>query len=321
MPITAAEYNTFYFIAKLIRQVFPGHRLYVAREKNLAGKVLSYHAGVAKYEGKVMKDIIMASGNAGKRVDALDTLLGDLEDYVHYNFEQIEAERRARDAELDAELDAMEPSSEEEDEGGKRKGKAPGGRGADTKPRLDTDQSLEKGDAEMSGKRKSSEDSSPVRVKARAKREDRELKEGTRGGQAPMSSSITDLEFQTFYVVTKLLDAVYPNGKLYLSHGLSTERDSYRYRAAVVESKIESSGSVKRRLLSQVETAKTRIGVLEAVRKRLEEIASWRLDVIMSDKERDDVEENERKRKNLRMKKLGGERRAEQGWSQLQEKL
>ncbi|KAI4608116.1 hypothetical protein J4E83_009299 [Alternaria metachromatica] len=114
-----------------------------------------------------------------------------------------------------------------------------------------------------------------------------------------MSSSITDLEFQTFYVVIKLLDAVYPNGKLYVSHGLSTERDSYRYRAAVVESKIESSGSVKRRLLSQVETAKTRIGVLEAVRKRLEEIASWRLDVIISDKERDDVEENERKRKNL----------------------
>ncbi|KAI4659922.1 uncharacterized protein J4E79_005724 [Alternaria viburni] len=136
-----------------------------------------------------------------------------------------------------------------------------------------------------------------------------------------MSSSITDLEFQTFYVVTKLLDAVYPNGKLYVSHGLSTDRDSYRYRAAVVESKIESSGSVKRRLLSQVETAKTRIGVLEAVRKRLEEIASWRLDVIISDKERDDVEENERKRKNLRMKKLGGERRVEQGWSQLQEKL
>lgn len=118
-------------------------------------------------------------------------------------------------------------------------------------------------------------------------------------GPAPMSSSITDLEFQTFYVVTKLLDAVYPNGKLYVSHGLSTDRDSYRYRAAVVESKIESSGSVKRRLLSQVETAKTRIGVLEAVRKRLEEIASWRLDVIISDKERDDVEENERKRKNL----------------------
>ncbi|KAI4934661.1 hypothetical protein J4E85_002519 [Alternaria conjuncta] len=313
MPITAAEYNTFYFIAKLIRQVFPGHRLYVAREKNLTGKVTSYHAGVAKYEGKVMKEIIMASGNAKKRVDALDTLLGDLEDYVHDNFEQIEAERRARDAELDAELDAMEPSSEEEDEGGKRKGKAPGGRGADKKPRLDTDQSLVNGDVEKSGKRKSSEDSSPVRVKARAKPEDRELKEGTRGGQGDVqtSYSITDLEFQTFYVVTKLLDAVYPNGKL----------DSYRYRAAVVESKIESSGSVKRRLLSQVETAKTRIGVLEAMRKRLEEIASWRLDVIISDKERDDVEENERKRKNLRMQKLGGERRAEQGWSQLQEKL
>ncbi|KAI4639761.1 hypothetical protein J4E93_009115 [Alternaria ventricosa] len=114
-----------------------------------------------------------------------------------------------------------------------------------------------------------------------------------------MSSSITDLEFQTFYVVTKLIDSVYPNGKLYLSHGLSTERDSYRYRAAVVESKAESSGSIKRRVLTQVETAKTRIGVLEAVRKRLEEIASWRLDVIVSDKERDDVEENERKRKNL----------------------
>ncbi|KAI4940120.1 uncharacterized protein J4E92_001408 [Alternaria infectoria] len=189
MPITAAEYNTFYFIAKLIRQVFPGHRLYVAREKNLAGKVISYHAGVAKYEGKVMKDIIMASGNAKKRVDALDTLLGDLEDYAHDNFEQIEAERRARDAELDAELDAMEPSSEEEDEGGKRKGKAPGGRGAEKKPRLDTGQSLVKGDAEKSGKRKSCEDSSPVRVKARAKREDRELKEGTRGGQGDVQTS------------------------------------------------------------------------------------------------------------------------------------
>jgi len=199
MPITAAEYNTFYFIAKLIRQVFPGHRLYVAREKNLAGKVLSYHAGVAKYEGKVMKDIIMASGNAKKRVDALDTLLGDLEDYVHDNFEQIEAERRARDAELDAELDAMEPSSEEEDEGGKRKGKAPGGRGPDKKPRLDTDQSLGKGDAEKSGKRKhleqgkdipkSSEDSSPVRVKARVTPEDRELKEGTGRDQDDVQTS------------------------------------------------------------------------------------------------------------------------------------
>ena len=189
MSITAAEYNTFYFIAKLIRQVFPGHILYVAREKNLAGKVLSYHAGVAKYEGKVMKDTIMASGNAKKRVDALDTLLGDLEDYVHDNFEQIEAERRARDAELDAELDAMEPSSEEEDEGGKRKGKAPGGRGPDKKPRLDTDQSLGKRDAEKSGKRKSSEDSSPVRVKARAKREDIDLKEGTRGGQGDVQTS------------------------------------------------------------------------------------------------------------------------------------
>jgi len=83
----------------------------------------------------------------------------------------------------------MEPSSEEEDEGRKRKGKVPGGRGADKKPRLDTDQSLEKGDAEMSGKRKSSEDSSPVRVKARAKREDRELKEGTRGGQGDVQTS------------------------------------------------------------------------------------------------------------------------------------
>ena len=179
MPITAAEYNTFYFIAKLIRQVFPGHRLYVAREKNLTGKVISYHAGVARYEGKVMKDIIMASGNAKKRVDALDTLLGDLEDYVHDNFEQIEAERRASDAARDAELS----SSEEEDEGGKRKGGTLGGRGADKKPRLDTDQSLGKGDAEKSGKRKhleqgkdipkSSEGSSPVRVKAGAKPEDR----------------------------------------------------------------------------------------------------------------------------------------------------
>ncbi|KAI4639762.1 hypothetical protein J4E93_009116 [Alternaria ventricosa] len=199
MPITAAEYNTFYFIAKLIRQVFPGHRLYVAREKNLAGKVLSYHAGVAKYEGKVMKEIIMASGNARKRLGALDTLLGDLEDYVHDNFEQIEAEQRARDAELDAELDAMEPSSEEEDEGGKRKGKVTGGRGVDKKPRLDTDQSVEKGEADGSDKSKhleqdkdvpkSGEDSSPVRVKARAKREDRELKEGTGGGRGDAQTS------------------------------------------------------------------------------------------------------------------------------------
>jgi len=115
----------------------------------------------------------------------------------------------------------------------------------------------------------------------------------------PMSSSITDPEFQTFYVVAKLIDAVYPNGRLYVSHGWSTDSESYQYRAAVAESKTESSGTTKRRLLSNVETANTRIGVLEAVRKRLEETAAWRLDVMINDKERDDIEENERKRKNL----------------------
>ncbi|KAI4952629.1 hypothetical protein J4E91_003101 [Alternaria rosae] len=171
MPITPAEHDTFYFITKLTRNLSPGHSVYVAREKDVNDMPLSYHAGVAKCKGEVMKYVLMDSGTADERINVLESLLGDLEDYAYDNFEQIEAEQRAKDADSDAKVS----SSEEEDEAGKRKGKTLSGGGTDKKPRLDIEGKHGEQDDDFP---KSSEESSPpLRVKAREKPEDRELKE------------------------------------------------------------------------------------------------------------------------------------------------
>lgn len=145
MPISASEFNTFYFITRLTRELFPGHRVYIAREKDMIGEVLNYHAGVAKYEGDVIKSIALDTEIADERIDALEKLLGDLEDVAEERFKEFITDTRDDDAGSDTKMS----SSEEEDEGRQGKGRAPVRKDAEETPRRRKRQSNKEGRDEV----------------------------------------------------------------------------------------------------------------------------------------------------------------------------
>jgi hypothetical protein len=89
---------------------------------------------------------------------------------------------------------------------------------------------------------------------------------------------VTNPEFQTFYVIAKLIDSLFPNGKLYIARWWDDGDEVLCYHAAVVELSMIESDVVKRRVLMGTGLHGKRIDALDTLLTHLENVADKRLD-------------------------------------------
>jgi hypothetical protein len=89
---------------------------------------------------------------------------------------------------------------------------------------------------------------------------------------------IANSKFQTFYVITKLIDSLFSNGKFYIARWWDDGDEVLCYHAAVVELSMVGSDVVKRRVLVDTGLHGKRIDALDTLLTHLENVADKRLD-------------------------------------------